>query len=55
MRDHYKRVIYTRFQDRISDWSDGLLQFLLWCSLIRLPERVRVARVRRSPGARHKE
>ena len=30
MPDHHnKRVIYQRFRDRMSDCSDGLLQFLL--------------------------
>ena len=56
MRDHhYKRVIYERCRDRMSDWSAGVLQFLLWCSLVQLPapKRARSARVRR--GARRKE
>jgi hypothetical protein len=58
MPDHHnKRVIYQRFRDRMSDCSDGLLQFLLWCSLIQSPgpERARVARGRRAAGARRKE
>lgn len=58
MRDHYnRRIIYERFRRRFSNWSEGLLRFLLWCSLIQLPaqERVRVARVRRTPRARRKE
>lgn len=57
MRDHYdKRAIYERFRDRLSDWSNGLFEFLLWCSLGQMPpqERVRVAR-RPRPGAQRKE
>jgi len=56
MRHHHNMgVIHGRLRERVSDWSDGLHEFLLWCSLIQMPPPARVARVRRAAPAPRKE